>query len=163
MMNMTNMSNDVLPAPKLNIAGVRIIKLNNILTRSGLMNEVFRSSWFEDIKVKQINWVELNPQGVTDWHCHTVQIDRLIGVSGNIKLCLFDDRPDSATRGATDVIRIGIAAPVMVVFPPGIWHGLRNESGVPAAYLNIVEELYSHANPDNVSRPSDAPEMPIKL
>ncbi|MEO6292675.1 MAG: hypothetical protein ABIO88_08645 [Burkholderiaceae bacterium] len=157
------MSNQVIPAQKLNIAGVRIIKLNNILTRSGLMNEVFRSSWFEDIKVNQINWVELNPQGLTDWHCHAVQTDRLIGVSGNIKLCLFDDRPDSVTRGATDVIRIGIAAPIMVVFPPGIWHGLRNESGVPAAYLNVVEHLYDHEKPDNFRQSHDSSDIPVKL
>jgi hypothetical protein len=34
--------------------------------------------------VQQVNWVQLNPGAVTDWHAHAKQIDHLVGVSGNI-------------------------------------------------------------------------------
>ena len=132
------------------IDGVRIIELGNVLTRSGFMTEVFRADWPEaGADVKQVNWVQLNPGGVTDWHAHAGQTDRIIGVGGNIKLALWDDRDRSPTRGATDIVRIGAARPIMVVVPPQVWHGLRNESGAPAGYLNIVDQLYDHAKPDN--------------
>jgi dTDP-4-dehydrorhamnose 3,5-epimerase len=37
----------------------------------------------------------------------------------------------------------------MVIVPPGVWHALRNESGAPAGYLNMVDHLYDYAQPDN--------------
>jgi dTDP-4-dehydrorhamnose 3,5-epimerase len=39
--------------------------------------------------------------------------------------------------------------PLMIVVPPGIWHGLRNESGAPAGYINVTDRLYDYEKPDN--------------
>lgn len=134
----------------LKIAGVRIHELGNVITRSGFMTEIFRTDWSViGIAVRQVNWVQLNPGGVTDWHSHAKQTDHIVGVNGNIKLALWDDRDGSSTKGATEILRIGAVRPVMVVVPPGVWHGLRNESGGPAGYVNIIDELYAHENPDN--------------
>jgi dTDP-4-dehydrorhamnose 3,5-epimerase len=132
------------------IGGVHIHELGNILTRSGFMTELFRSDWpVVGIAIRQINWVQLNPDAVTDWHSHARQTDHLVGVSGNIKLALWDNRKASPTRGASEIFRIGAIRPVMVVVPPGVWHGLRNESGEPAGYINIIDALYDHQKPDN--------------
>jgi dTDP-4-dehydrorhamnose 3,5-epimerase len=133
-----------------NIAGVIIHELGNVLTRSGLLLEVFRANWpIGGVSVQQINWVQLNPGGVTDWHHHVRQSDYLVGLGGNIKLALWDDRDESPTKGATDIIRLGAARPLVVIVPPRVWHGMRNESGMPAAYLNVTDEQYSYAEPDN--------------
>lgn len=132
------------------IAGVQIHELGNVITRSGFMTEVFRLDWPGiDIAVRQVNWVQLNPGAVTDWHAHSKQTDHLIGVGGNIKLALWDDRENSATKGATEIIRMGAVRPVLVVVPRGVWHAFRNESGEPAGYLNVIDELYTHEAPDN--------------
>jgi dTDP-4-dehydrorhamnose 3,5-epimerase len=132
------------------IAGVEIYELGNVMTRSGFMMEFFRTDWpFIKIAVRQVNWVQLNAGAVTDWHAHTGQVDHLVGVGGNIKLALWDGRNNSSTKGATDVVRIGAIRPVMVIVPPGVWHGLRNESGVPAGYINIIDQLYAYTEPDN--------------
>ena len=42
-----------------------------------------------------------------------------------------------------------MARPVMVVVPPGVYHRLRNESGAPAGYIVVIDELYDNADPDN--------------
>ena len=132
------------------IAGVQIYELGNVITRSGFMTEIFRTDWSViGVEVRQINWVQLNPGAVTDWHAHAKQIDHLVGVSGNIKLALWDGRETSPTKGATEIIRIGAIRPVMVIVPHGIWHGLRNESGEPAGYINVTDQLYDHADPDS--------------
>jgi dTDP-4-dehydrorhamnose 3,5-epimerase len=132
------------------IAGVQIHALGNVITRSGFMTEIFRTDWpVIGIEVRQVIWVQLNPGAVTDWHAHTRQIDHLVGVGGNIKLALWDGRADSPTKGATEVVRFGAVRPVMVIVPPGVWHGLRNESGAPAGYINVTDALYDHADPDN--------------
>ncbi len=143
------------------ISGVRMVDLGNVMTRSGWMAEVFRTDWSPagSITVQQVNWVELAPGGVTDWHCHCEQTDHLIGVGGNIKLALWDGRDDSPTRGSTDVFRIGAMRPLMIVVPPGVWHGLRNESGTAAGYINVIDRLYNHENPDNWRLTSGAAEI----
>lgn len=143
------------------ISGVQVRELGNILTRSGFMTEIFRTDWpVVDISVQQVNWVQLNPGAVTDWHAHRKQTDHLVGVGGNIKLALWDGRQTSPTKGATDIIRIGALRPVMVIVPPGVWHGLRNESGEPAGYLNIIDELYMHEEPDNWRLASQSTDIP---
>lgn len=145
------------------IEGVRILELNNILTRSGSLLEVFRGDWFDPVNVQQVNWVELKANGVTDWHFHEIQTDRLIGLSGIIKLALYDARPNSTTNGATETILFGAIAPLMVVVPPGVWHGLRNETNSPGSYLNVINELYVHEDPDNYRAPFNCNEIPINL
>jgi dTDP-4-dehydrorhamnose 3,5-epimerase len=143
------------------IAGVHIHELGNVITRSGFMTEIFRTDWSViGITVRQVNWVELNPGAVTDWHAHSKQTDHLVGVGGNIKLALWDNRDNSQTKGATEVVRIGAIRPVMVIVPPGVWHGLRNESGAPAGYLNMIDALYDHANPDSWRLTPNAADIP---
>lgn len=135
-------------APK--IADVRIVELGNVLTRSGWMTEVFRTDWDGiSITPRQVNWVVLKPGGTTDWHRHMLQTDHLIGVGGNIRLALWDGREGSSTRDQSEFIRMGALRPVLVVVPPGVWHALRNESGEPAGYLNVTNQVYEHADPDN--------------
>jgi dTDP-4-dehydrorhamnose 3,5-epimerase len=143
------------------IDGVQLVELGNILTRSGWMAEIFRTDWpAVGISVRQVNWVELSPGAVTDWHCHAGQTDHLVGVGGNIKLALWDGRDDSPTKGATELVRMGAMRPMMVVVPPGVWHGLRNESGVPAGYINVTDQLYHHARPDNWRSTPGSAEIP---
>lgn len=143
------------------IDGVRIHELGNMITRSGFMTEVFRTDWpVVGISVRQVNWVQLNPGAITDWHAHAKQTDHLIGVGGNLKLALWDGRDTSPTKGATEIVRMGAIRPVMVIVPAGVWHALRNESGEPAGYLNVIDELYEHENPDNWRLAPRATEIP---
>jgi dTDP-4-dehydrorhamnose 3,5-epimerase len=143
------------------IDGVQVHELGNVITRSGFMTEIFRSDWSViGITVRQINWVQLNPGAVTDWHVHSKQTDHLIGVGGNIKLALWDGRQSSPSQGESEVVRIGAMRPVMVIVPPGVWHGLRNESGEPAGYVNVIDETYDHGDPDNRRLPPHAGDIP---
>ncbi len=103
------------------IAGVHVHELGNVMTRSGSLTEVFRTDWpIAGIDVRQVNWVQLNPGAVTDWHAHANQIDHIIGVNGSIKLALWDSRSGSPTKDAVEIVRIGALRPVMVVVPPGV-------------------------------------------
>jgi dTDP-4-dehydrorhamnose 3,5-epimerase len=148
-------------AAPVNIDGVRIIELGNVLTRSGWMTELFRSDWGGiSISPVQVNWVELSANGVTDWHRHMQQTDHLVGVGGVVKVALWDGRDGSPTVGRTEVIRFGAMRPVMVVVPPGVWHALRNESGMPAGYLNFIDRLYNYENPDNWRLPAGGSDIP---
>jgi dTDP-4-dehydrorhamnose 3,5-epimerase len=59
--------------------------------------------------------------------------------------------------------RSGSLLEVFVVVPPGVWHGLRNETGAPAAFLNYFDTPYSHEDPDNWRFPHDSVNPPCPL
>jgi dTDP-4-dehydrorhamnose 3,5-epimerase len=146
------------------IAGVILREGRNVLTRSGSLLEVFVENWQEmTITPGQVNWVMLWPGGVTDWHCHSHQTDHIYAVMGVVKLCLYDERAGSATRGMSNVFRIGALNPHLVIVPPGVWHGFRNESGEPAGFINYFEKPYRHEDPDNWRLPSDSQAIPCRL
>jgi dTDP-4-dehydrorhamnose 3,5-epimerase len=147
-----------------NIQGVQIFELGNVLTRSGSVLEVFRTDW-EVVKIqpRHVIWVQMNPGAVTDWHRHLRQTDHLVAVTGSIKVGLWDGRPDSPSSGKADVIRFGALQPALVIVPPGVWHGLRNESGQPAGYLNVNDQPYDHADPDNFRLPAGGAHVGVEL
>lgn len=143
------------------ISGVIVRELKNVLTRSGSLLEVFRSDWPEVSTVPgQVNWAVLRAGGVTDWHRHVGQQDHLVLAMGVIKLCLFDDREDSPTQGHNNMFRFGEPRPGLLIVPPGVWHGLRNETGVPAGFLNYFDPPYTHEDPDNWRYPHDTSQLP---
>ena len=146
-------------ATPLAIAGVEVREIGAILTRSGWIMEAFRTDWSgHGIGVQQVNYVELAPGGMTDWHRHGRQTDRLIALGGQIKLLLMDGRPASATVGQSEVIRFGALRPLIVTVPPGVWHALKNESGAPAGYLGVFDVAYAHDAPDNFrAQPGELP------
>jgi dTDP-4-dehydrorhamnose 3,5-epimerase len=146
------------------IHDVKTIPLNNVITRSGSVTELFRTDWTEiGIAPQHVILATMNPGGVTDWHRHSKQTDHLIAISGNIKLCLWDSRQDSPTYNAVDVIRMGLTRPLIAIVPPGVWHGLRNESGLTAQYVNINDVPYNHSDPDNFRLSADTTTIPIEL
>jgi dTDP-4-dehydrorhamnose 3,5-epimerase len=146
------------------ISGVVLREGSNVLTRSGSLTEVFRINWPEiSAAPGQVNWVWLWSGAVTDWHCHINQTDHIFAVLGIVKLCLYDDRKDSPTHGVSNVFRLGALRPTLVVVPPYVWHGFRNESGEPAAFINYFEKPFRHEDPDNWRLPHDSASIPCKL
>jgi dTDP-4-dehydrorhamnose 3,5-epimerase len=149
------------PARPTAIAGVQLVDLGNVTTRSGSLIELFRADWSSsDVAPTQVNWVQLKVGGVTDWHRHELQNDRLVGVSGSIRLALWDDRPNSPTRGASMTVQFSAEAPVLAIVPPGVWHALRNLGAEPAGYLNVIDQTYDYSRPDNWRLQPGTPGVP---
>jgi dTDP-4-dehydrorhamnose 3,5-epimerase len=144
-----------------NIDGVQIVRLPNVTLPNGFVMEMVRTDWPAITgPVQQVNWFQLDGGSVTGWHCHTGHSDHLVGVLGTIRLALWDGRDASPSQGATQVVRLDPARPTMVVVPPGVWHGLRNESGEPAGYVQVLDALYNHKDPDSRRLPLGTPEIP---
>jgi dTDP-4-dehydrorhamnose 3,5-epimerase len=146
------------------ISGVVVREGRNVLTRSGSLTEVFSLNWSEtQVRPGHCNWVGMSPGAVTDWHCHAAQLDHIYAVLGTIRICLYDDRKTSDTRGMVNVFRVGALRPTLIIVPPGIWHGMHNEGGVPAGYINYFEKPFRHEDPDNFRLPHDTPSIPCRL
>jgi len=142
------------------IEGVETKPVQHVLAAGGCLTEVFRADWnLPGGDIDQIFVRSLEPGAVTAWHCHAQANDRLFCVSGRILLALFDGRTDSSSYGAIATYRLGVERPMLVVIPPGVWHGTKCLSHQPSLLLNAVDRAYSYETPDHWRVPQDYPEI----
>ena len=66
-------------------------------------------------------------------------------VSGMIKLVLYDDRPDSSTRGELMELFAGEQQYVLITIPPLVWNGFKGIGAAPAIVANCATEPHDPA------------------
>jgi dTDP-4-dehydrorhamnose 3,5-epimerase len=62
---------------------------------------------------------------IKGWHKHREMTLNYACINGRIKLVVYDDRPDSVTRGAVEEIFLGPDDHSLVVIPPDLWTGFK--------------------------------------
>lgn len=146
------------------IAGVRVKEVRNVVARNGVTTEIYRTDWgVGQGAVDQIIQVSLRGGALSAWHCHRQQTDHIFVTRGAIKLVLFDDRDGSPTRGKVDEFHLDLARPMLVVIPPGIWHGLQNLAAETGTFVNIFDRAYRYDDPDEWRLPPDSPAIPYRF
>ncbi len=152
------------PANRQLIEGVSFTEVKNVPSGYGYLTEVYRTDWgIEPAHVDQVFQSLLFAGGVSAWHAHGESTDRLFATSGLVLVVLHDARPGSSTMGLTNVFRLGIVRPGLVVIPPRVWHGVKCVSPEPAALLNLVDHAYRYEGPDHFRLPPDSPQIPFDI
>jgi dTDP-4-dehydrorhamnose 3,5-epimerase len=77
-----------------------------------------------------------------------------------VKFVLYDDRPESPTRGELMELFIGEKNPLLVKIPPMVLHGMKGIGTDTAYMLNCPTLPYDHDRPDELRRPPDDPSIP---
>ena len=90
------------------------------------------------------------PGVVKGWHYHKKQTDHFVIVKGMMKVVMYDERPDSPTKGQLNEFFMGERNPILVTIPPGVWHGMKCVSQEPAMLVNTPTEPYNYAEPDEI-------------
>jgi len=67
----------------------------------------------------------IHPGAIKAWHIHKEMTLNYAVVHGMIKFVLYDDRPDSPTRGEVQEIFIGEQNYCLVTVPPMVWNGFK--------------------------------------
>jgi dTDP-4-dehydrorhamnose 3,5-epimerase len=88
------------------------------------------------------------PGVVKAWHFHTRQTDNFACIAGMIKLVLVDTREGSPTRDTINEFFLGVHNPVLVQVPNLVYHGWKCISEVPSLVVNVPDEPYDRAHPD---------------
>ena len=97
------------------------------------------------------------------WVYHKRQSDRLAFTSGNLRVVLYDIRPDSATQGSLNVIDAGDFNKVLLTIPPQVVHAVHNRGIAAATYINMPTRAYDPANPDKSRVPYNHPGIPYRF
>lgn len=152
------------PAGQRLIEGVGVREVKSVIKSNGILTEMYRSDWQLDaLPVEQVFQVRLNPGAVSAWHAHGHTTDRLFASTGSVLIVLYDARLESATYRQLNEFRCGLARPMLVNVPPGIWHGVCNIGDEPATLMNMVNRAYQYDDPDHWRVPADSPEVPYSF
>ncbi len=147
------------------IDGVRVREFKNVTSDHSYVSEYFRDDWsFCERPIAHIVHVNLNPGALTAWHMHKTKWDNIVCPSGMIKLVLCDGRKESSTYRMVNEFNMSPLRPIVVGFPPGVWHGFQNlMSSERSSFMNMSDAAYDYENPDEWRLPLDTPEIPYKF
>jgi dTDP-4-dehydrorhamnose 3,5-epimerase len=112
----------------------------------GWLVETFRTD--EDNFLGAMLYTSMTNPGVSRGpHEHKFQSDFFMFVGpGEFDLYLWDRREDSETNGERIKIRVGESNPISVIVPPGVVHGYKCVSDIPAFSINFPDKLYKGEN-----------------
>jgi dTDP-4-dehydrorhamnose 3,5-epimerase len=121
------------------IHDVEIVPLRRIPDERGTIYHMLRRTDPHFIEFGEIYFTSVYRGVVKGWHRHRDVTLNYACISGRIKLVLYDDRADSATRGGLIERFLGPDDYSLVVIPPGIWTGMKGMSD-----LSLVANCATH-------------------
>jgi len=130
------------------IHGVKIKSLKMIPDERGRLMELLRSDDDLFLKFGQVYMTTAYPGVVKGWHYHQKQTDNFVVIQGMMKVVLYDDRPESPTRGQVNEFFMGDYNPMLLSIPNLVIHGFKCISQHEAILINCPTEVYNYNNPD---------------
>ena len=131
------------------IQGVLIQQLKQIPDERGKIMHMLREDDKHFERFGEIYFSVVYPGVIKGWHLHKEMTLNYAVVHGTIKLVLYDDRPESSTRGEIMELFIGDGNYVLVKIPPQIWNGFKGVGTIPAIVANCSTIPHS---PDEIMR-----------
>ncbi len=142
------------------IEGVVVVPLRKIPDERGTIMHMLRSDAPHFEKFGEIYFATAYPGVIKGWHLHSRQTQNYAVVSGMAKLVLYDDRPESGTRGSLEELFIGDDNYVLVKIPPRIYNGWKCIGTKPALLANCATEPHE---PGEMTRLDPfSPEIPYQ-
>ena len=131
------------------IDGVKIIPLKQIADERGKVLHMMRDDSDGFVGFGEIYFSSVYPGAIKGWHIHKRMTLNYAVPHGNIKFVLYDDRPDSLTKGEVQEFFLGPDNYCRVSVPPMIWNGFKGIGSEAAIVANCAS--ISH-DPDEIDR-----------
>jgi len=138
------------------LAGVKVQDLRKNVDERGFFAEILRNDWNEllgEDKIVQANLSFSYPGMIRAWHRHSRgQVDYFIVLQGSMKICAYDDKSSSPTKGQLDEVVTSKERLQVVRIPGHYWHGTKTLGDKPSLTVYCVNRLYDAKNPDEDRR-----------
>ena len=131
------------------IDGVKITPLRQILDERGKIMHMLRCDAEGSQGFGEIYFSCVYPGAIKGWHIHKRMTLNYAVPHGNIKFVLYDDRPDSPTKGEVQELFIGPDNYLLVTVPPMIWNGFKGIGAEMAIVANCASIPH---DPDEIER-----------
>jgi dTDP-4-dehydrorhamnose 3,5-epimerase len=127
------------------IEGVYLVRFQKFGDPRGYFYESFRRTWIPGIRdMIQGNCSYSNAGVLRGMHYHLKQADFWSVPVGRVRAALYDFRPSSRTKGASQVVEMGRDSPLGLYIPKGVAHGFCALEDSFMTYL--VDEYYDGAD-----------------
>ena len=107
------------------IDGVIITPLFQIADERGKVMHMLKSTDAAFQTFGEIYFSCVFPDAVKAWHFHDKMVLNYAVPHGRIKFVLYDDRPDSPTKGEVQELFLGEENYWLVTVPPKVWNGFK--------------------------------------
>ena len=107
------------------IEGVKVTPLRQILDERGKIMHMMRSDSDVFEQFGEIYISGVYPGAIKGWHIHSKMTLNYAVPHGHIKFVLYDDRPESKTKGEMQELFLGTDNYCLVTVPPMVWNGFK--------------------------------------
>lgn len=142
------------------IDGVILTPLRQIFDERGKVMHMLREDSPVFSRFGEIYFSCTHPGVVKAWHLHKAMTLNYAVIYGEIKFVLYDDRPESPTKGEVQELFISPENYLLVTVPPMIWNGFKSVGSTASIVANCstlphsVDEL-QRRSPIDSSIPYD--------
>jgi dTDP-4-dehydrorhamnose 3,5-epimerase len=138
------------------LPGVKTYDIKVFPDERGFFSEALRTDWVDllaDDDIAQTNISYSYPGMIRAWHRHNRgQVDYFLVLKGAMKICAYDDREDSKTKGKLVEVVASEKRLQIVKIPGHYWHGTKTVSSSPSLTIYFVNRTYDYKNPDEERR-----------
>ena len=142
------------------IHDLQVVPLRRIPDERGTIMHMLRATDPHFRAFGEIYFTTIYRDIVKGWHQHRDMTLNYACVHGRVKVVVFDDRPQSPTRGSLVEVFAGTDAHSLIVIPPGVWNGMKGMSDPFALVANCATHTHdasrtSRLDPFDPSIPYD--------
>lgn len=141
--------------------GAKLRDIPTHVDERGSVCEMYDIRWeWSDAPIVFVYHATIRPGFVKGWGIHRLHEDRYCMVSGELKVVLYDDRPESPTYKLVSEIYLSEYRRQLLEIPRGVWHADQNIGSKDVLVVNFPTIPYDHANPDKYRLPIDTDLIP---
>lgn len=130
----------------------------------GFIVEAFDSRWAWHPDPLVFSYVlGIRPGMIKGWGMHKLHEDRYFILFGDMMVVMYDDRPDSPTRGLVAKVVLSESNRRLMNIPAGVWHANWNIGNKDVVVVNFPTMPYQHDNPDKYRLPLDTDLIPFRF
>ncbi len=146
------------------IHGMRIREARTIADDRGTVCVAYDPRWgFSDEPMVYSYEVTIRPGAVKGWIMHETYDDRLFLAAGTVKWVMYDDRPESPTRGRLSELYFDEHHRSLLLIPRGVWHAVQSVGDVDSRMVNFPTAPYDYEDPDKTRLPLDTERIPYRF
>lgn len=140
------------------IDGVIVTPLKQVLDERGKVMHMLRADSSTFHQFGEVYFSCVYPGAIKAWHIHKKMTLNYAVPHGNIKFVLYDDRPNSKTRGEVQEFFLGIDNYCLVTVPPMVWNGFKGIGSETAIVANCASIPHDPVEIDR--KPAFDPSIP---
>lgn len=141
------------------IEGVAVKRLATFPDDRGYFREIYRADDPFFTGIRQTSVTETYPGVIKAFHWHKLQDDVWYVHRGTAQVVLYDQRSDSPTKSATQVVYAGEQSPCLIFIPRGVAHGYRVIGNERVVLFYHTTEAYNPTAPDEYRIPFNDPSI----